>query len=165
MTVAAIAPPRRAAWRGTLAWRVILSVVWSLVVTLPRNWFEVLFGFGLSNNSFNGLPIDSNWLATYNDQGVVGIVLCASLLVFLFVAAYFRPRGAPRALALFLVTYCLVASYTETGLSQPSSYLLDLTLAASLLMPPLAAWRPRAAVSPEASLLDVVPPQPTRRIE
>src|SRR5450755_3898449 len=33
---------------------------WQLVVNLPRNPFEVLFGFGLSNNSFNGLAIDSN---------------------------------------------------------------------------------------------------------
>lgn len=141
------------------------TTVWQLVVNLPRNEFEVLFGFGLSNNSFNGLAIDSNWLATYNDQGLFGIALCASVLVFLFITAYFRPRGAPRAMALFLVTYCLVASYTETGLSQPSSYLLDLTVAASLLVPPLAAWRPRAVVSPEVSLPNLVPPQPTRQIE
>jgi ABC-type multidrug transport system permease subunit len=117
------------------------ATVWSLVENLPRNKFEVLFGFGLSNNSFNGLAIDSNWLATYNDQGLFGIALVATLLIFLFVLAYFRPRGVHRALALFLVTYCLVASYTETGLSQPSSYLLDMTLAASLLMVPVAAKR------------------------
>ena len=79
----------------------------------------MLFGFGLSNNSFNGLPIDSNWLATYNDQGLFGVALCVVLLLFLFITAYFQPRGVQRALALFLVTYCLVASYTETGLSQP----------------------------------------------
>ncbi|HEY0717926.1 MAG TPA: hypothetical protein VGD68_09950 [Streptosporangiaceae bacterium] len=119
------------------------ATVWQLVENLPRNRFEVLFGFGLSNNSFNGLAIDSNWLATYNDQGLFGIALCAALLIFIFVLACFRPRGVHRALALFLVTYCLVASYTETGLSQPSSYLLDLALAASLLMVPLAGQRPR----------------------
>jgi len=28
-----------------------------------------------------------------------------------------------------------VASFTETGLSQPSSYMIELTLAASLLVP------------------------------
>jgi hypothetical protein len=115
------------------------TTVWSLVLNLPRDWFEVIFGFGLSNNSFNGLPIDSNWLATYNDQGLFGVVVCAALLLFVLAAACFAPRGAPRALALFLVTYCLIASYTETGLSQPSDYLLELTLAASLLVPPLAA--------------------------
>jgi hypothetical protein len=119
------------------------TTVWQLVVNLPRNPFEVAFGFGLSNNSLNGLPIDSNWLATYNDQGLFGVILCATLLIFLFVTACFRPRGIHRALALFLVTYCLIASYTETGLSQPSAYLLDMTLAASLLVPPLVARRPR----------------------
>lgn len=124
------------------------TTVWQLVVTLPRNPFEVLFGFGLSNNSFNGLAIDSNWLATYNDQGLFGLALCATVLLFLFVTAYFQPRGAPRALALFLVTYCLVASYTETGLSQPSAYLLDLTLAASLLVTPLAAKFRRPELMP-----------------
>jgi hypothetical protein len=124
------------------------ATVWDLVESLPRNRFEVLFGFGLSNNSFNGLAIDSNWLATYNDQGLFGIALCVALLVFLIVLAYFRPRGVHRALALFLVTYCLIASYTETGLSQPSSYLLDMALAASLLMVPLPGKRPARALPP-----------------
>jgi hypothetical protein len=40
-----------------------------------------------------------------------------------------------RALALFLVVYCLVASFTETGFSDASTYLLELTLAASMLVP------------------------------
>jgi hypothetical protein len=128
------------------------TTVWQLVLTFPRNWFEVLFGFGLSNNSFKGLPIDSNWLATYNDQGLVGIGLCVAMLLFIFVTAYFRPRGAPRALALFLATYCLIASYTETGLSQPSDYLLEMALAASLLLAPLAGRRPPLA--PPPPLLD-----------
>jgi hypothetical protein len=124
------------------------TTVWQAVVSLPRSEFEVLFGFGLSNNSFNGLAIDSNWLATYVDQGLFGLALCATVLVFLFVTACFRPRGAQRALALFLVTYCLFASYTETGLSQPSAYLLDLTLAASLLAAPLAARVRRPGLMP-----------------
>ncbi len=118
------------------------TTVWQLVLNFPRNWFEVLFGFGLSNNSFNGLPIDSNWLATYSDQGLFGIILCGMLLLFLFVVAYYQPRGPQRALALFLATYVLVASLTETGLSQPSSYLLEVTLAASLIVRPLAGRRP-----------------------
>ncbi|MBV9794179.1 MAG: O-antigen ligase domain-containing protein [Actinobacteria bacterium] len=118
------------------------TTVWSLVLNYPRTWFETAFGFGLSNNSFNGLPIDSNWLATYHDQGLAGIVLCAAMVLFLLITAYFQPRGAPRALALFLVVYCLVASFTETGLSQPSDYLLEMALAASLLVTPLAGRRP-----------------------
>jgi hypothetical protein len=109
--------------------------VWSGVLSTPRNWFQVIFGFGLSNKAFNGLPIDSNWLSSYFDLGLLGVIICATILIFLLVAAYFQPRGAPRALALFLVTYCLVASFTETGFGDASTYLLELTLAASLLVP------------------------------
>jgi hypothetical protein len=107
--------------------------VWNQVMAIPRNKFEVFFGFGLSNKSFQGLPIDSNWLATYFDQGLFGCLVCASLLIFLFIAASFVPRGAPRAIALFLATYALVASLTETGFSDASSYLLELTLAAAMV--------------------------------
>ena len=115
------------------------TAAWTAVLNVPRNWFQVLFGFGLSNQGLNGVSIDSNWYAAYLDQGVFAVVVCATILVFLFVTAYFQPRGAQRALALFLVTYCLVASFTETGFSQPSTYLLEVTLAASLLAPSLAA--------------------------
>jgi len=116
--------------------------VWSLVVKAPRDAFQVLFGFGLSNKSFNGLPVDSNWLAAYLDLGVVGVVLSASLLVFVLIAAYFEPSGARRALALFLVTYLLITSLTATGLGDASIALLELSLAASLLVPSLARGSP-----------------------
>ena len=33
------------------------------------------------------------------------------------------------------VIYCLVASFTEDGITNPSTYLLDVTVAASLLLP------------------------------
>jgi hypothetical protein len=109
--------------------------VWGPLLAAPRNKFQVIFGFGLSNNSFKGLPIDSNWLASYNAQGLFGVVVCAAILVFLLITAYFQPRGLRRALALFLTTYCLVASFTEVGFTDVSIYLLDLTVAASLLVP------------------------------
>jgi hypothetical protein len=108
---------------------------WGPVLAFPRNKFEEIFGFGLSNAQFGGLPIDSNWIASYQEQGLFGIVICASMLVFLFVTAFFQPRGVQRAAALFLVTYCLVASFTEVGFTDASTYLLDMTVAASLLVP------------------------------
>jgi hypothetical protein len=109
--------------------------VWSLVENAPRTRFQDLFGFGLSNKSFDGLSIDSNWLASYLDQGLFGVVVSAAILVFLFVTAFFQPRGVKRALGLFLTTYCLAASFTEVGFSDASTYLLYLALAASLLIP------------------------------
>jgi hypothetical protein len=116
--------------------------VWHAILTEPRNEFQKLFGFGLSNLSFNGLSIDSNWVGTYFDLGIVGAVLTGILLLFVLVNAYFQPLGPPRALALFLVTYCLISSFTETGLSAPSLYMIELTLAASLLVPATQHNRP-----------------------
>jgi len=114
---------------------------WHLVLNLPRTRFEEIFGFGLSNGSVNGLPIDSNWLVTYLEQGIFGVIICAAMVLFLLVAAFFQPSGTRRALALFLITYCLVASFTQVAFAEPTTYLLELTLAASLLVP-VASWRP-----------------------
>jgi hypothetical protein len=107
--------------------------VWEAILEEPRTTFETLFGFGLSNKSFKGLPIDSNWLGTYYDVGLVGVTITIMLVLFVLTAAWFTPQGPHRALALFLVAYCVVASFTESGLSEASPYLLELTLAASLV--------------------------------
>jgi hypothetical protein len=109
--------------------------VWSAVFQTPRPRINELFGSGLSNQSFNGLPIDSNWVATFLDQGWFGIIVEASFLLLLLMMAATHVRGPQRAVALFIIVYCLVASITEVGLGSPSPYLLDLTVAASLLVP------------------------------
>lgn len=106
---------------------------WSLVLNLPRTRFQEIFGFGLSNASINGLPIDSNWLASYMQEGLMGVVVCAAMVVFLALAAVFHDSRTRRALALFLVVYCLVASFTEDAFTDVSTYLLHLVVAASLL--------------------------------
>jgi hypothetical protein len=108
---------------------------WHLVLEMPRTRFQEIFGFGLSNGSVDGLPIDSNWLVAYLEQGLFGVVICAVMWLFLLVAAFFRPAGPRRALALFLITYGLVASFTQVTFAQPTTYLLELVLAASLLVP------------------------------
>ena len=111
---------------------------WTLVLDQPRNTFQQVFGFGLSNASINGLPIDSNWLASYMMEGLFGVVVCGLILAFLFAAAFFQTRGIQRALGLFLAAYCTLASITEVGFADASTYLLHLTVAASLLVMPLA---------------------------
>jgi hypothetical protein len=110
---------------------------WALALNTPRTRFQEIFGFGLSNASINGHPIDSNWLAAYMQEGLFGVVVCAAILAWLLVTAFFQPRGVRRALALFLVTYCLIASVTEDSFTNVSTYLLYLTVAASLLITPL----------------------------
>jgi hypothetical protein len=115
--------------------------VWSAIFGLERPWLEELFGAGLSNKSFNGLPIDSNWLAVYLDQGWFGVFVDAALLLVLIVLAVTHRRGIRRAVALFLISYCLVASISETGLGDASPYLLNLVIAASLLATPAGKER------------------------
>ena len=112
---------------------------WALVLNTPRTRFQEIFGFGLSNVSINGNPIDSNWLAAYMQEGLFGVVVCVAILAWLLVTAFFQPRGVRRALALFLLTYCMLASFTEDSFTDASTYLLHLTVAASLLITPLAS--------------------------
>jgi len=110
--------------------------VWSSILGQQRPFLQEIFGSGLSNKSFNGLPIDSNWLAVYLDQGWFGVIVDAALIIILILLAATQQRGLRRALALFLVTYCLAASFTETGLAEATPYLLELVVAASLLATP-----------------------------
>lgn len=112
---------------------------WGPLLAFPRDRFQEIFGFGLSNSSFNGLPIDSNWMSSYQEQGFFGATVCGVILLFLLIAAFFQPIGVRRALALFLVTYCLIASFTEDGFTDATPYMMDLVVAASLLLPPILA--------------------------
>jgi hypothetical protein len=107
--------------------------VWTQVVHLHRSGLHDLAGSGLSNLSWNGLPIDSTWLGTYLDEGLLGVALVALILILLLFKALSHPPGPGRAIALFLIVYCVFASITETGLGAPSPYILDLVVAASLL--------------------------------
>jgi hypothetical protein len=140
------------------------TTVWPLVLSEPRPVTNKILGSGLSNGSVigqspavNGLPIDSSWVATYQDQGIVGDVLEGVMFLVLLGAALLRPRGPARALALFLILYCLFASFTETGMGEASTYLLDLTVAASLLVFPSA--RPRPPSRPVVQLNAGAPPE------
>jgi hypothetical protein len=110
--------------------------VWSAILSVRRPWLEELFGSGLSNQTFNGLSIDSTWMATYLNQGWFGVCVVAALVLLLILLAVTHRRGVRRAIALFLVSYCIVASITETGLGAASPYTLDLVVAAALLAAP-----------------------------
>jgi hypothetical protein len=110
--------------------------VWSAVFDTPRPLVENLFGSGLSNQSFRGLPIDSSWVSVFVDQGLVGVFLLSTTLLLLFIMAATREPGPERAAALFLLAYCVVASITETGLGAAAPYQLDVVVAAALLTQP-----------------------------
>lgn len=107
---------------------------WALVLAEPRNLFQEIFGFGITNASIDGLPIDSNWLSSYQQEGLLGVCVCALMVILLLIAAFFQEPGLRRALILFLVTYCLLASFTEDAFEAPSGYLLHMFIAASLFV-------------------------------
>jgi O-Antigen ligase len=113
------------------------TTVWAELKAQPRTEVNTLFGYGMSNDSFDGSPIDSSWYSTYLTQGLVGDVIDGAVLLILLLIAVFSPRGPRRALALFLVVYCLIASFTQDGLGSASPYLLDLSVAMSVLMVPV----------------------------
>ncbi|MEU8547124.1 O-antigen ligase domain-containing protein [Streptomyces roseoverticillatus] len=110
--------------------------VWDALLAAPRTTSEQLFGMGLGDKSFGGLPIDNSWLAVYHEQGLTGVALVAAIIIVLGGAALLRPPSLPRACAIFLISYCAIASYTEAGLGDASPYLLHLAVAASLLAAP-----------------------------
>ena len=83
------------------------------------------------------------------------MVVCALILVWLFVAAFFQPPGLRRALALFILTYCLLASFTEDAFTDASTHLLDLTVAASLLAIPFMGHHEES--SPDLNEADIRP--------
>jgi O-antigen ligase len=107
--------------------------VWSDVFAAPRPTMDALFGSGLSNKSFDGLAIDSNWVASYQDQGWFGVVLQVAILLLLLAMVATHVRGPRRAVALFLVVYGIISSITEVSIGDASPYILDLAVAASLL--------------------------------
>lgn len=113
--------------------------VWDALLAAPRTTAEKLFGMGLGDKSFGGLPIDNSWLAVYNEQGLIGVTLVAAFILVLGGVALLRPPSLPRACAIFLISYVAISSYTEAGLGDASPYLLHLALAASLLAAPAAA--------------------------
>ncbi|MFK4221825.1 O-antigen ligase domain-containing protein [Streptomyces sp. NPDC019890] len=113
--------------------------VWDALLAAPRTTSEYLFGAGLGDKSFGGLPIDNSWLAVYHEQGLTGAAIVAAIIIVLGGVALLRPPSLQRACAIFLISYCAIASYTEAGLGDASPYLLHLTAAASLLATPAAA--------------------------
>jgi hypothetical protein len=110
--------------------------VWDALLSRDRSFDDLLIGVGLTDKSFNGLPIDSAWLSAYFELGLSGVAIAAALLLVLLVGAILRPPSPQRTIAIYLVVYSCVASYTEVGLGDASPYLLNLCVAAALIAVP-----------------------------
>lgn len=114
---------------------------WELVYEVERTQYTRLFGVGYGDKSIQGLPIDSGYIATFHEVGVVGVWAVVIILAVLALRALLDPRPANRAVALFLVVYVAVASYTETGIGDISAYVMHIVLAFSVVVG--ATRRPR----------------------
>ncbi|MGW0627000.1 O-antigen ligase domain-containing protein [Streptomyces sp. NPDC002758] len=134
--------------------------VWDALLAAPRTTSEQLFGMGLGDKSFGGLPIDNSWLAVYQEQGLIGGAIVAAIIIVLAGVALLRPPSLQRACAIFLISYCAIASYTEAGLGDASPYLLHLAVAASLLAAPAEATLLPTPAVPQGRI-----PRRTRRSE
>jgi hypothetical protein len=133
------------------------TTFWAYVFDEQRTDTQKILGDGISNGAINGqsfsngvtnvdgLSIDNSWVEDYQDEGIIGDVLTGLMFVVLLVMISFAPRGPRKAIALFLVLYCLVASFTEDGAGLASQYAMDMTVAASLMVPgfqsQVARWR------------------------
>jgi hypothetical protein len=109
------------------------TLAWDRIYEFPRDVRVGLFGIGLGDKSIDGLPIDSGVLAIYHEQGRVGVAVMVAMLIALVGVTVAASPGPRRAIALFLITYCIVSSYTETGIGDVSGYLLILVVASSLV--------------------------------
>ena len=117
---------------------------WAKVYAFPRDFYSRLFGVGLTDKSIEGLPIDSGYLSVYHEQGRVGVAVITLIFVVFLARILIRRPSMARAVALFLLVYVLIASYTETGIGDMSGYVLHLMLAMVMVVLPVVA-RPAAA--------------------
>ena len=93
-----------------------------------------LFGSGLSNQSFNGLPIDSNWVGDLLDQGWLGssVVRPRSCSCLIGYAVHPGPRPAPGRGPVPRRLLRRSPRSPRPASATPRRYLLDLAVAAAL---------------------------------
>ncbi|MGH3975364.1 MAG: O-antigen ligase family protein [Pseudonocardiaceae bacterium] len=142
--------------------------VWDLLLAEERTLHQQLFGVGLTDKSFAGLPIDSTWLAVYYEQGLVGVALIVMIMAGLVFTTALRPPSPARACAVFLLVYCLIASYTQVGLGDVTGYLLHLVVAATLLTaagPTVGIPSTSAQIPASTMSRDSAPPWPSHTVD
>jgi hypothetical protein len=98
------------------------TVAWQSVFSAHRDFYGLWFGGGLAvktvsvNQAFaSSQVIDSSWVSTYVQTGVLGVLLLALWVVGTLVAAL-RHRSPIGRLWLALAVFALVRSFLATGL-------------------------------------------------
>ncbi|GAB3531978.1 membrane protein [Arthrobacter tecti] len=115
--------------------------VWDFILSRDLESGVWLFGHGLGHKrivlrrgegDIASVPIDNSWISTYWETGVVGVTLIALALLAAVIYTVRTPDVLARAASLFLITYVLIASINESGLSDLSSLTLLIVLAVSI---------------------------------
>jgi O-Antigen ligase len=134
---------------------------WSAVFEQQSSWRTVLLGHGLGNKGvllrrgegdLDVMAIDNGWLSLFWETGWLGVGFVLLALLVALVSAARAPTPYIRAAAGFLLVYVLVASITETGLSDLSSQTLHVLVAAA------AAYADRLQVRGERLMLPALVP-------
>ena len=71
--------------------------VWAAIAARQTTMLQEFFGTGLGNKSFDGLAIDSNWVATHLELGRVGVALVVAILLVIFLGGMDAARPARAA--------------------------------------------------------------------
>jgi len=126
------------------------TVAWDYIVHLKVDRVTWLFGHGLGqsevfirrgDNTLNYAPIDSSWLSLYYESGMAGAVLAGCGFLAAVWSAFAARTPYVRAVCVFIVTYAAVDSFNETGLSDVSSLVLMLLVAAFASSIDRTLWR------------------------
>ena len=125
---------------------------WTTVIDEQSSWRTVTLGHGLGNKGvllrrgegdIDVMAIDNAWLSLFWETGLLGVGFVLIAVIVTLVAVCRAPTPYVRAAAGFLATYVVIASFTETGLSDLSSQTLHILVAAG------AAYADRLSASGE----------------
>jgi hypothetical protein len=117
------------------------TTAWSYVLEQESSIRTVLLGHGLGNKGIvlrrgegdiGVMAIDNGWLSLLWETGWLGVTLVLCAVAAALVTAWRAPTPYIRAAAMFLIVYVVLASITETGLSDLSSLTLHLLVASAV---------------------------------
>ena len=109
------------------------TTAWDFILSQPYDPLLFWLGHGLGDKrivlrrgqgDINVVPIDNSWLDTFWETGMVGTVLVALAVLAALLYSLTTPGLAARAFAVFLMSYVMVSSVSESGLCDFSSLTL-----------------------------------------
>jgi hypothetical protein len=138
--------------------------VWKAMLEDRPSGLTDWLGIGLGDKRFKGHPIDSGWIASYWQQGLIGVGVTALLVLVVAWQAIWSPPGLVRGAALFLTVFVAISANTETGISDTSIYFLSLMLAGVMAtIRPSATQRNRHADRHRSQPLSLSVPERRKR--